>query len=87
VAGTVGAVKVRRGLYELRGIAHTRPSYPGAAACGGRVYAEWFPGERDDGGPIPPSWECYCEKCLECDPNGWATLAECRREAPGYWPG
>jgi hypothetical protein len=81
----VKAVKVRRGLYELRGVICSVPRYRGAAPCGGQVFAEWLGPQRDGGETIPASWECFCEKCKDCDPNGWGTLAECVREAPGFW--
>lgn len=87
---SVKAVKVRRGLYRLEGVTHTEPRYPGASVCGGQVFAQRHPDEsRDDGVEVdmvlPSSWECFCEKCLDCDPNGWATLAECVLEAPAFW--
>jgi hypothetical protein len=71
----------------LRGVTHTHPRFLGAPPCGGQVFAEFFAGESkvDYDEPSPPSWECYCEKCLDCDPNGWDTLRECVREAPAYW--
>lgn len=78
----VQAVKVRRGLYELRGVTHTQPAYPGQPACGGQVYAQRFRGVPD-----PWGWECFCRECLDCDPNGWPTLRDCLREAPRYWEG
>ena len=83
----VQAVKVRRGLYELRGVTHTRPRprYPGAPVCGGKIFAERFGLYRDDGEVISGSWECYCERCLDCDFNGWDTLRECIQEAPEFW--
>jgi len=85
VGEEVKAIKVAPKVYKLRGITHTCPRYCGAAVCGGQVFAERFPGEEDDDGPIPPSWECYCETCGDCDPNGWATLRECLAEAPEFW--
>jgi hypothetical protein len=91
----VTAVKVRKGLYELRGVTHTEPRRPGEAPCGGQVFAEWFKGPWDSETDyytgkerrfkLPDSWECYCEKCQDCDPNGWPTLADCVREAPAFW--
>lgn len=82
---TVKAVKVRKGLYELRGVTDTSWHRAGESVCGGQIFAEWFHGEWDGDEKLPPSWECYCERCKECDPNGWATLRECVREAPAYW--
>jgi hypothetical protein len=91
ISSRVKAVRVRCGLYELSGVTHTAPRYPGAPACGGRVFAERFPGEWDEEGGkpvrLPPSWECFCERCLDCDPGGWDTLAECVREALSFWAG
>lgn len=83
---TVRAIKVRRGLYRLDGVTCTSARcQPGLPPCGGQVYAEWFEGEWDGDDKLPPSWECYCEKCLDCDPNGYDTLRECKKEAPGFW--
>lgn len=83
----VVAEKVRRGVYRLSGVT--------CGDCGGQVFAEWFPPNHDteirDGKEvpytIPASWECYCDECQQCDPNGWPTLRDCRREAPAYWMG
>lgn len=85
------AVKVRRKLYRLDGVVHGERG--NGNPCGGQVFAEWFPGEWDSEMvddkerryKLPASWECYCEKCLGCDPNGWDTLEDCVREAPAYW--
>jgi hypothetical protein len=76
----VKAVKVYRGLYELRGVTHTRPRNLGGPVCGGRVFAERF-------STAPPEWrwECFCEACKKCDPDGWPTLRDCLREAPAFW--
>ena len=86
------AIKVRRGLYELCGVTHAGRDYPGADICGGQVFAERFRAYREedeiipgDGEVIPASWECFCKKCGDCDPNGWDTLKDCVREAPEYW--
>ena len=78
-------IKLHPGFYELRGVTHRRPKYPGSPACGGKILAQRFPGEEDDDGRIPPSWECFCEECGECDPNGWPTLRECVENTPDYW--
>lgn len=69
---SAGRKKIRRGLYKLEGVTHTTHY---GVSCGGQVFAESLSG----------GWECYCEKCKACDPNGWPTLADCVREAPGYW--
>lgn len=71
--------RIRRGLYDL-GLTHAGSDYPGAPACGGRVLAR-----RHDDDHADFRWECYCEACGSCDPNGWPTLRDCVREAPGYW--
>lgn len=77
---TVKTVRVRHGLYQLSGVTHTQPDYPGAEPCGGQVYAERF------GGSEPGYlWECFCEKCGRCDWQGYGTLAECVKETPGHW--
>jgi len=81
----VQAFKVRRGLYELRGVTHTKPRYRGAPPCGGQVFAQFCPEEMDKDEVLPASWECFCEKCQDCDPDGWNTLKECLVEAPKSW--
>lgn len=80
-------VKVRRGLYELRGVTHATAIYrrPNAPVCGGQVFAEWFGPTADGDEVLPASWECYCDRCQECDPNGWPTLLDCVLKAPEYW--
>lgn len=67
----VVAVKIRRGLYRLDGLTHDR--------CKGQIFAEKNGTERQW------MWECYCEKCEECDVNGHPTLTECVSESPRYW--
>ena len=90
----VQPIKVRRGLYKLLGVTHTNPRRRTGDVCGGQVFAERFGpygvAERfgpygEEGEVIPGSWECYCERCQDCDPNGWATLKECVCEAPDFW--
>lgn len=71
-------VRVRAGLYEVRGVTHR--------GCGGAVRVERLPGEPADGDETyPPSWECFCARCLRCDPNGYATIRECVAAAPRFW--
>lgn len=77
--------KVCRGKYELVGITHTVPSYVGDQVCHGQVFAEWFPDSKVDEDSQDASWECYCERCGWCDPNGWPTLRDCVREASAFW--
>lgn len=93
IAIEVKPVKVRRGLYELRGVTHTAPDHRGGEICGGQVFAEWFKGPWDadfkNGKETPykiaDSWECYCEKCGLCDSDGWPTLKDCVKVSPEFW--
>lgn len=81
----VKAVRVCRGKHRLDGVTHTHPQFPGVAACGGQVFAEWFPPTWDGDEKLPGSWECYCATCQNCDCNGYDTLRECLAEAPEFW--
>ena len=83
----VRPVKIRRGLYRLDGVTHTKPRYRGAEVCGGQVFAHCYDPFVEAVEIVPGSWECFCETCKDCDPNGWRTLAECVREAPAFWSG
>ena len=44
-------------------------------SCGGQMLAE------ASGSRGAFEWELYCDKCLDADPNGYATLRECVQEA------
>jgi hypothetical protein len=39
-------------------------------ACGGNLMVE------DHGGRGEFRYELFCEECMTCDPNGWATRAQ-----------
>ena len=61
-------VKVHKGLYRILSV---------QCDCGrfGMV-AEHDERRRDQW-----AWELYCSECLDCDPNGYATLRECAEVA------
>lgn len=84
---SITATKINELRWELTGATHATPDYKGGPVCGGQICAEWFDEEEDDDGIIPGSWECFCVKCLKCDPNGWPTIEECVAAAPVYWMG
>lgn len=55
-------IRLRAGLYDLE---QTHKD------CGGELRAE-----KVSSGQF--RWETYCRKCKDCDPNGYATLVECK---------
>lgn len=93
IKAEVKVVRIRKGKVRLDGVTHTAPDYPGKVPCGGQIYAERVALGRRLLGPRSPDddrefrWECYCDECQECDPNGWPTLNDCKAEAPGFWMG
>jgi hypothetical protein len=62
-------VKIRAGLYSIRGVWHR---------CGGELRAE------SCGRPGEFRWELWCKACRACDPDGYRTLRECVANAPGF---
>lgn len=83
---TVTTECVRRGLHRIVGIVCGGDKIYGP--CGGTLYVERVAAHKRCFGPGDNSnfkWETYCDKCKTCDCNGWATLAECVREAPAYF--
>ncbi len=69
--------KLRAGLYEIVGVLHRRTKgYPCAPVCGGQIRVQHLP---------PCGWESHCDKCGECDFNGYDTLKECVKAAPDYF--
>jgi hypothetical protein len=78
---TVRSVRISAGRHLLVGVTHD--------GCGGEIHACRCDRDEDhkddDGDVIPMSWECVCQSCWACDPNGHSSLRECKIEAPGYW--
>ena len=71
--------KISKGLYRFTSIVCGGPYSRGGSACGGTLMIDRC-GTR--GWAL---WETYCEKCLCCDCNGHATLAECVMYSPDYF--
>ena len=75
MTAAVAAIRIRPGLYRIEGVTDQ-----GKTSCGGQVYAEKVESHNREF-----AWECYCERCLDCDPNGWPSLRACVAEAAGFW--
>jgi len=75
--------RVRSGLYEIQGLLHHD--------CGGQVKVERVNPQTRVIGPWLASddlnfrWESFCDKCKNCDCNGWATLPQAVKEAVDYF--
>ncbi|WP_417744782.1 hypothetical protein [Rosistilla oblonga] len=61
--------KVRAGKYRTN-IIHRN--------CGGTI-------EIEKVGSGEFAWESYCDKCLDCDPNGWYSLTVAAHEASSFF--
>lgn len=49
--------------------------------CGGQIAFEDMRGKASK----EYRYEAFCAKCQECDPNGYATIRELKREAKSFW--
>lgn len=54
-----------------------------ACSCGGRLLIQ-------DSRPVKGvnrewSYEVFCEKCYDCDPNGYSSVRKCLDAVPEFW--
>ncbi len=51
--------------------------------CGGEVFYENL--HRQGLASREWAWEAFCDKCKDCDPNGYSTKQELLEESPKFW--
>lgn len=54
----------------------------GGCGCGGAIHIQ-----RRDTSRREFRYEVYCLRCMQCDPNGYATLLECHSQGVAYFKG
>ncbi len=81
----MGAVKItlRRLFFGSRYLEFDPPQ---TCACGGvlQVQDHRTPGERATAQP-EGRYECFCQGCKDCDPNGHSSQAKVIAESPAYF--
>jgi hypothetical protein len=58
-----------------------RPHLGFHGGCGGKIRVS----DRKDSADRAFRYEAWCQKCLECDPNGYSSVAETVDKASKYF--